>query len=166
MEVLSTNMMSELDILGHYGNMFHVDPTKVGIIQEAGQIVLCRAMTMCTWKHRSYFPAPWVILQTRCKKGACVWAAQCSSGTGGSCRGLVSLAGTFRASYVGQPFRNSLHGALPPTVGWSSFLAGSSPAGSEGPASAAICLVGDNPGNHPPLPITLPHPPSCPSHLG
>ena len=39
-------------------------------------------------------------------------------------------------------FRNSLHGALPPTFGWSLFLAGA-----KGPASMAICascLVGDD----------------------
>ena len=52
----------------------------------------------------------------------------------------------------GAAFRNSLHGALPPTIGWSFLLAGSSPTGSEGPASTTICascLVGENPGNCP-----------------
>ena len=49
-------------------------------------------------------------------------------------------------------FKNSFFGALPPTVGWSFFLAGSSHAGSEGPASTALstsCLVGKDHGDCP-----------------
>ena len=42
MEVLSTDMMGELDILGYYCDVLHVDHAKVGIFQEASQIVLCR----------------------------------------------------------------------------------------------------------------------------
>ena len=41
MEVLSTDMMGELDILGHYCNALHADCTKVSILQKAGQIILC-----------------------------------------------------------------------------------------------------------------------------
>ena len=41
MEVLSTNMMGKLDILRHYSNAFHMDHAKVGILQEASQIVVC-----------------------------------------------------------------------------------------------------------------------------
>ena len=49
-------------------------------------------------------------------------------------------------------FKNSLHGALSPTIGGSFFLAGSSPAASDGLASMAICasiLVGHDPGDCP-----------------
>ena len=41
MELLSMDMMGELDIPGHYCNALCVDCAKVGIFQEAGQIVLC-----------------------------------------------------------------------------------------------------------------------------
>ena len=41
MEVLSMDKMDELDILGHYCNTLWVDHTKVGILQEASQKVLC-----------------------------------------------------------------------------------------------------------------------------
>ena len=35
------DMVDELDILGHYCNKLHMDCTKVGIFQEASQIVIC-----------------------------------------------------------------------------------------------------------------------------
>ena len=41
LEVFSTDTMSELDILGHYGNALCVDCAKVRILQEASQILLC-----------------------------------------------------------------------------------------------------------------------------
>ena len=41
MEVLSMDIMGELDIHGHYCNVLCMDCTKVGIFQEASQIVLC-----------------------------------------------------------------------------------------------------------------------------
>ena len=44
-------------------------------------------------------------------------------------------------------FRNCFLGALPPTISWSSFWAGSSPVELNDPTSAAICLVGDDSGN-------------------
>ena len=71
-----------------------------------------------------------------------------------------------RATVPGQYFlvfltlptwRNSFWGALPPTVGWSFLLAGSSPLDIYGPASAAIwanCWVGNDKGD-------LPTPLSC-----
>ena len=121
----------------------------------------CTVRTMCTWKHRSYLPTSWVILQNRCENGhlhmrgsVLFWNQQ------------ISQRATILSQYLqgllsGAAFRNSLHGALPPIVGQSFLWAGSSPAGIEGPASAAICtscLVGDDPSNCPTSSSLLPLP--------
>ena len=110
----------------------------------------CRAMTAHTWKHRSYVPTSWVILQTRLKKG-CLHMRNPVLELADLMKGYCP-SWYFWGLLSGAAFRNSLHGSLSPTIGWSFFLAGSSPAGFEGPASAIICascLVGDDPGDHP-----------------
>ena len=45
------DMMGELDILGHYCNTLLVDCTKVGILQEASQIVLCSFLQSQEYMH-------------------------------------------------------------------------------------------------------------------
>ena len=57
----------------------------------------------------------------------------------------------FLVFFTFPAFRNSFCGALPPTVGWSFLLAGSSPEADD-PASAAIwvnCQVSDDDGDGP-----------------
>ena len=99
------------------------------------------------WKCMLYFPTSRAILQTRCEKGSLhirrfilFWKCWIF------CRATVPsqyLWGFFTL----PTFRNSFWEALPPTVGQSFLLTGSSPS-IDGPASAAIwakCWVGDKP---------------------
>ena len=106
---------------------------------------------MHTWKDRSYLPTSWPVLWMRYMKehwhmrsSVLLWNWQISW--------RAAVPGQYFWGFFSLPaFKNSLCGALPPTVSQSFFLAGSFPAGSEGPASTAICtscLVGDNPGDH------------------
>ena len=149
MEVLSMDIMGELDILGHYCNVLCVGHAKVGILQETGQIVFCssrRTRTMYTWKHRPYFPTSWVILQTRCDKGhlhirssVLFWNWQISW--------RATIPGQYFRGLFNMPaFKNFFLEALPP-VSWSFFRVGSSPTDIDGLTSVAICtncLVGDD----------------------
>ena len=141
--------MGKLDILGHYCNMLSVDCGKVSILQVAAS---CRARTTCTWKHRSYLPISWAILQTRCKKGHLCMRSKVL---------FLNQQITWRATIPSQyfwglfnipAFKNFFQWALPPTFGQSLFWADSSPTVIDGPASTAICtscLVGDDPGDCP-----------------
>ena len=86
------------------------------------------------------------------RRHTCISGARCSSGTIRSCRGLLSLVGTSRASSTCQPSRTPCMGPCLPLLGRVSFWLAPSPAAYEGPASTAICascLVGDDPGDHP-----------------
>ena len=40
-EVLSADMMGQLDVFWHYGGVFCMDSTQVGVFQEASQIISC-----------------------------------------------------------------------------------------------------------------------------
>ena len=112
----------------------------------------CRHMMALPWKHKSYLPTSRAILQTNCKKESFLmrisvlfWNCQTSQ--------RATIPGQYFLAFLTFPaWRNSFWGALPPTVGWSFLLTGSSPPNVDGPASAAIwanCQVSNNEGGLP-----------------
>ena len=111
----------------------------------------CRHIMVLPWKCKSYLPTSRAISQTSHEKGSFL------------IRRLVLFWNhwiSWRATVPGQYFlvfftlpawRNSFWGALPPTVGQSFLLTGSSPK-ADGLASAAIwanCWVGNDDGDQP-----------------
>ena len=100
----------------------------------------------------SYFPTFWAILWTRHEKGSlhirCSvlfynwWLLQ-----------RATIPGWYFQSLFNSPaLQNSFLGALPPTIGWSFFWAGYSPADVNGPTLTAItanCLIRDDSGDLP-----------------
>ena len=111
----------------------------------------CKHIMALPWKHRSVLPTAWAISQTSCEKGSFLmrssvlfWNCQISQ--------RATVPGWYFLVFFTFPaLRNSFWGALPPMVGQSFFLAGSSPK-TDGLASAAIwanCWVGNNDGNLP-----------------
>ena len=89
----------------------------------------------CPWKHRSYLSTSRAFLQTNHEKGnfwirssMLLWNQQMS-------RRATIPSWYFQAFFTFLAFKNSFLGALPPTVGWSFFLAVSSPLNVDGPAS-------------------------------
>ena len=111
----------------------------------------CRHMMVLPWKHRSLLPTAWAISQTSHEKGS-FWIK--SSVLFWHCQILrrATVPGQYFLGFFTCPaFRNSFHGALPLTVGWSFHQAGSSPK-ADGLASAAIwanCQVSDDDSDHP-----------------
>ena len=110
-----------------------------------------RHMMVLPWKHKSYLPTSRAILWTSHEKGSFLirssvlfWNCQISQ--------RATVPGWYFLVFLTFPaWRNSLLGALPPTVGQSFLLTGSSPK-ADGPASAAIwanCWVSDNDGDLP-----------------
>ena len=111
----------------------------------------CKHIMVLPWKCRPVFPTAWAISWTSCEKGSFLirssvlfWNHWIS--------GRATVPGWYFLVFFTFPaLRNSFWGALPPTVGWSFLLAGSSPK-TDGPASAAIwanCWVGNNNGDLP-----------------
>ena len=111
----------------------------------------CRHIMVLPWKHRSVLPTALAISQTSCEKGSFLirssvlfWNCQISW--------RATVPGWYFLVFFTFPaLRNSFWGALPPKVGWSFLLAGSSPK-TDGLASAAIwtnCQVGNDNGNLP-----------------
>ena len=109
------------------------------------------------WKCKSYFPTSRAILQTNHMKGSfqmrssvLFWNHQISQ--------RATMPGQYFLVFLTLPaWRNSFWGSLPPTVGWSFLLTGSSSPNLDGLASTAIwanCWVGNNEGD-------LPTPLSC-----
>ena len=112
----------------------------------------CRHKMACPWKCRSYLPTSRAISWTNHEKGhfnmrssVLFWNWQI----------------LWRATIPGWCFwvffsfpavKNSFLGALPFTVGWSFFLAGSSPPDIDGPASTAKCWIGNDCGDLPTSP--------------
>ena len=70
--------MGKLDVLGHYCNMLYLDHAKVGILQEAGQIVLCSFLQSKDCMHMeaqvifTNFLGDFV---DQMWKGVCIWGA-------------------------------------------------------------------------------------------
>ena len=111
----------------------------------------CKHIMALPWKHISVLPTAWAISQTSHEKGSfqirssvLFWNCRISS--------RATVPGQYFLVFFTFPaLRNSFQGALPPTVGWSFPLAGSSPE-IDGPASAAIwanCQVGNDDGDQP-----------------
>ena len=112
----------------------------------------CRHIIACPWKHKSYLPTSRAISQTNYKKGSFQirssvlfwnhWILQ-----------RATVPGQYFWVFLTLPaLRNSFQGALPPMVGWSFLLAGSSPPNVHGLVSTAIwakCWVGNDDGNFP-----------------
>ena len=112
----------------------------------------CRHMMVLPWKCKSYLPTSRAILQNNCEKGSFLmrssvlfWNCQISQ--------RATVPGWYLLVFLTLPaWRNSFWGALPPMVGQSFLLTGSSPPGIDGPASAAIwanCQVSNNEGDLP-----------------
>ena len=110
----------------------------------------CKHIIVYPWKCRSFLPTLSAISQTNHEKGSfhirssvLFWNWQISQ--------RVTLPGQYFLVFLTLPaFKNSFWGALPPIVGQSFFLAGSSPPDVDGPASVAIwahCQVGNDCGN-------------------
>ena len=106
----------------------------------------CKHIMVLPWKCRSVFPTAWAISQTSHEKGSFLirssvlfWNHQISQ--------RATVPGQYFLVFFTFPaLRNSFWGALPPTVGQSFLLAGSSPK-TDGLASTAIwanCWVGDD----------------------
>ena len=111
----------------------------------------CRHIMVLPWKHRSYLPTSRAIPQTSHEKGSFLirssvlfWNCQISQ--------RVTVPGWYFLVFLTfLALRNSFWGALPPTVGQSFLLTGSSPK-ADGLASTAIwanCQVGNDDGDLP-----------------
>ena len=98
----------------------------------------CRHIMALPWKCKSYLPTSRAISQTSHEKGSFLirssvlfwncWISQ-----------RATMPGQYFLVFFTLPAqRNSFWGALPPTVGQSFLLTGSSLPKSDGPASAAI----------------------------
>ena len=117
----------------------------------------CRHIIVLPWKCKSYLPTSRVISWTNCEKGSFQirssvlfwnhWISQ-----------RATVPGWYFLVFLTLPaWRNSFQGTLPPMVGWSCLLAGSSLPNIDGLASAAIwvnCQVSNDEGD-------LPTPSSC-----
>ena len=95
----------------------------------------CRHMMVLSWKHKSYLPTSRAILWTNHEKGSFLmrssvlfWNCQISQ--------RATVPGWYFLVFLTLPaWRNSFQGALPPTVGQSFLLTGSSLPDIDGPAS-------------------------------
>ena len=111
----------------------------------------CKHIMALPWRHISVLPTAWAISWTSCEKGSFLMR---SSVLFWNC--WISRRATVPGQYLLVFFtfpalRNSFQGALPPMVGQSFLLAGSSPK-TDGLASAAIwanCWVGGDDGDWP-----------------
>ena len=103
------------------------------------------------WKHKSYLPTSRATSWTSCenrsflmRSSVLFWNCQISQ--------RATVPGQYFLVFLTLPaWRNSFWGALPPTVGWSFLLTGSSPK-ADGPVSTAIwanCQVGNDDGDLP-----------------
>ena len=106
----------------------------------------CKHIMVLPWKRMSVLPTSWATSQTSREKGSfqirssvLFWNHQISQ--------RATVPGRYFLGFFTCPaLRNSFWGALPPMVGQSFLLAGSSPK-ADGPASAAIwanCWVGND----------------------
>ena len=112
----------------------------------------CRHIMALPWKCKSYLPTSRAISWTSCEKGSFLMK---SSVLFGNCQisQRATVPGQYFLVFLTFPaWRNSFQGALPPMVGQSFLLTGSSLPKADGLASAAIwanCQVGDNDGDLP-----------------
>ena len=112
----------------------------------------CKHMIVCPWKCRSYLPTWRAISQTNCEKGS-FWMRSPVLFWNWQISWRATVPSQYFWVFLTLPaFRNSFLGVLPPTFGWSFFLAGSSLPDIDGLASAAIwasCQVGNDCGDLP-----------------
>ena len=111
----------------------------------------CKHIMALPWKCRSVLPTAWAISWTSYEKGSFLirssvffWNCQIS-------RRATVPGWYFLVFFTFPALRNSFQGALPPMVGQSFLLTGSSPE-ADGPASAAIwanCQVGNENSDQP-----------------
>ena len=117
----------------------------------------CRHTIALPWKCKPYLPTSRAISQTNCKKGS-FWMRSSVFFWNCQISWRATVPGWYFLGFLTLPaWRNSFWGALPPTVGQSFLLAGSSSPDLDGPASVAIwtnCWVSDDEGD-------LPTPSSC-----
>ena len=118
-------------------------------------VAFCRVNMAHVWNCMSYFPTSMAISQTRSEKGnlhmrrsILFWKWWISH--------RATIPGWYLWGFFTLPaLRNLFWEALPPTVGWSFLLGGSSPPDIDGPASTAIwanCQVGEDSGDLPTSP--------------
>ena len=111
----------------------------------------CRQIMVLPWKHKLYLPTSRAIPWTSREKGSFLmrssvlfWNCQISQ--------RATVPGQYSLVFLTLPaWRNSFQGALPPTVGQSFLLTGSSPK-ADGLASKTIwanCQVGNDNGDLP-----------------
>ena len=116
----------------------------------------CRHIMVLPWKHKSYLPTSRSISWTSREKGSFLirssvlfWNCQISQ------RAAVP-DWYFLVFWTLPAWRNSFWGALPPMVGWSFFLTGSSPeadgltSAASGPTVRLVMMM-----------VTYPHPPAA-----
>ena len=111
----------------------------------------CRHIMVFPWKCRSVLPTAWAISWTSCEKGSFLMRSSVLFWNCWISRRATVPGQYFLVFFTFPALRNSFQGALPPMVGWSFLLAGSSPK-ADGLASAAIwanCWVGNNYGDQP-----------------
>ena len=119
----------------------------------------CRHIIVLPWKHKSYLPTSRAISQINHEKGSFLmrssvlfWNCQISQ--------RATVPGQYILVFLTFPaWRNSFWGALPPKVGQSFLLTGSSLPEADGPASTAIwanCQVGNDDGDLPTSSSCLP----------
>ena len=97
-----------------------------------------RHMMACPWKCRLYLPTARAILWTNHEKGCFQMRSSVLFWNQWIWQRAKVPSLYFWVFFSFPTVKNSFLGALPPTVGWSFFLAGSSPPNVEGLASAAI----------------------------
>ena len=142
LKMLSMYVPGKLNIFGHNCHPFCMYGAEVGVFQKPNQICLCSFLQTQkishTWKHRSYLPTSRAISQTNCEKrhfqmrsSVLYWNWQIL------CRATIPSQ-YLQAFFSFPAVMKSFLGALPPTVEWSFFLAGSSLPDIDGLASEAI----------------------------
>ena len=144
------NWMSLGIIVTHFACMAQRLASSMGPTKYASA-ASCRHIMALPWKQKSYFPTSWAISWTSHEKGSFLirssvlfWNCQISQ--------RATVPGLYFLVFFTLPaWRNSFWGALPPMVGQSFLLTGSSPK-ADGLASAAIwanCWVGNDDGDLP-----------------
>ena len=131
-----------------------MDCTKVGVFQEADQIVLCSFLQSHDHMHLEaqiiFTDVLGNFVDQMQNRGTYVCMRTSVLFWNQQILWRATIPGWYFQGLFSMPaFKNSFLGALPPTVSQSFFQAGSSPADVNGPASVAICtscLVGNEHG--------------------
>ena len=106
----------------------------------------CKHIMVLPWKCRSVLPTAWPISWTSHEKGSFLMRSSVLFWNHRITRRATVPGQYFLVFFTFPALRNSFWGALPPTIGRSFLLAGSSPK-TDGPASSAIwanCQVGND----------------------